>query len=123
MAGCGYVFFQRANCSLLITNSNFERNTAKNGGAFYLDNTLGMIVFINNTFTENSAENDGITSGGGVFCLKASAESFFNLNNNSFVSNSAASKGGVYIAISGNIQEFNSHYFSKFIEIIYDFLI
>ena len=122
MAGCGYIFFQRSNCVLNITNSIFARNTASNGGAFYLTHTLGMVTFVNNTFTENSAKNnDLINSVGGVFSLKVSPESFLILINNSFVNN-YASRGGVYLAISGYIKESNSHYISKFFVFIYGFL-
>ena len=116
MAGCGYIFLQRLNCSLIIINSVFSLNSAKNGGVFYLAHNLGSVYFINNTFTRNIVESDLISiSVGGVFYFKGTPESFLILFNNSFLENQAE-RGGVYASITGNINESYSIYKGNFLK-------
>lgn len=91
MGGCGSIYFQRILCSLIIIDSVFISNKARQmGGALFLQHSSGNITFINNTFRNNSAKkyesNDSDASvkesaGGAIYSFGYTSSIIYLLNN------------------------------------------
>ena len=82
--------FQRLN-QLLISNSSFSHNYAKNYGGVFMMNYSAITTDIRgSTFDNNRADLQG-----GVFWILPLDEGTFNISDSSFISNQAGRDGGV----------------------------
>ena len=94
----GGAIYAENNCTIMVINSTFTNNTARNGGAIRL--TTGNLTSINSTFTNNTAAND---DGGAIRLDTGNVTSI-----NSTFTNNTASSGGAILLGTGNVTSINS---------------
>lgn len=114
VGGCAAIYFQNYLCSITVNNSFIINNKARlMGGGFFLQHNYGNLTYINNTFRNNSAINDGNSSlkesAGGAIYSFGYTTSIIYLEFNKFIMNKAERGAGI-AALSSNITELNSLY-------------
>jgi len=96
--------------SFVLQNSNFSRNTARNGGAVYIfgQNSVNGTTIYNASLTQNTA-----SLGGGAVHIEGGAIGYVSVSSSKFLRNKATGRtgGGVDVVSTGVVKSFYTNSF------------